>query len=49
MLAYAFADNPTLKIKWKPNQANFTMNLTAKNEKVTSQPYTTKVEVIESN
>ncbi len=38
MLAYAFAENPILKIRWKPDQSNFTMNITAKNEKAVSEP-----------
>jgi quinolinate synthase len=33
MLAWMFAENPKLRIRWKPNQANFTMNVTAFNEK----------------
>lgn len=36
MLAWMFAESPRLRIRWQPSQANFTMNVTAFNEKARS-------------
>lgn len=33
MLAYMFRENPKLRIRWSPYQSNFTLNVSAYNEK----------------